>query len=317
MLPGFTLMFFLSWLYLTAGLTNSAFQAMFLGAQPAVIALIIRACHRIGHQCLVDRPLWIIAALASMAEILHVSFWFTLPMAGVGYLAAMQRRWFLITTLGIGFTVGLAIFSPVVTGHTAVFESQPISAPRLEHGKAAVKATPPELFASGLRAGLLTFGGAYTAIPFLERDAVQKGAWMTQQEFLDGVALSGILPAPLIIFSTFVGFLGGGPWGALAMTLGVFLPAFSFSLLFHRHLEAVVHHVHLRHVLEGVTAAVVGLITVTAGKLTLAAIADWRAAAIGAAALAVLYTWKSRAAVPVVVFGAGAIGAWLFAGGGA
>ena len=56
---------------------------------------------------------------------------------------------------------------------------------------------------------------------------------MTDGEFLDGVALSGILPAPFIIFSTFVGYLGGGPWGAIALTLGIFLPAFGFTLIGH------------------------------------------------------------------------------------
>src|SRR3546814_3405897 len=65
------------------------------------------------------------------------------------------------------------------------------------------------LFWSGLKAGLLTFGGTYTVIPFLQRDAVTQGAWMSNTQFLDGLALSGLLPAPLIIFSTFVGYLGG------------------------------------------------------------------------------------------------------------
>lgn len=45
----------------------------------------------------------------------------------------------------------------------------------------------PALFGSGLRAGMLTFGGAYAAIPFLKRDAVETGAWMTERDFLDGV----------------------------------------------------------------------------------------------------------------------------------
>jgi chromate transporter len=86
------------------------------------------------------------------------------------------------------------------------------------------------LFISGLRAGLLTFGGAYTVIPFLQKDAVAVGAWMTNEEFLDGIALSGLLPAPLIIFATFVGYLSGGAIGAILVTIGIFLPAFSFSL---------------------------------------------------------------------------------------
>ena len=54
MLPGFVLMFLLSWLYLSLNLAATAFQAVFLGIQPAVIALIVRACHRIGGHCLTN-----------------------------------------------------------------------------------------------------------------------------------------------------------------------------------------------------------------------------------------------------------------------
>ena len=95
------------------------------------------------------------------------------------------------------------------------------------------------LFLSGLKAGLLTFGGAYTAIPFVRGDAVGRG-WISEGQFLDSLALSGIIPAPLIIFATFVGYIAGGLAGALAMTAGIFLPAFSFGLLFYDRLEAVI-----------------------------------------------------------------------------
>src|SRR4030095_8814615 len=92
------------------------------------------------------------------------------------------------------------------------------------------------LFLSGLKAGLLTFGGAYTAIPFVRNDAVGRG-WVSDGQFLDSLALSGIIPAPLIIFATFVGYLAGGLVGALAMTAGIFLPAFAFALLFYDRLQ--------------------------------------------------------------------------------
>jgi chromate transporter len=309
MLPGFVLIFLLSWLYLTIGLANTGFQAVFLGVQPAVIALIARACHRIGRNTLLDTPLAAIAALAAAAELLRVTFWFTLPLAGLGYVVIAQRRWIAVSLVSIGFATGAILLSPVLNERASRFVPSSNSAPSKDV-RQGEKATPPQLFVSGLRAGLLTFGGAYTAIPFIERDAVEKGRWMSQREFLDGVALSGILPAPLIIFSTFVGFVAGGPWGALAITLGVFLPAFSFSLLFHRHLEAVIHHALLRHFLEGVTAAVVGIIVATTLRLAIATIHDWRSVAICLMALAVFYRWKSKAAIPVVVCGAGVMG-WL------
>ena len=74
------------------------------------------------------------------------------------------------------------------------------------------------IFFEGLKAGLLTFGGAYTVIPFLREAAVENHHWLTSGQFNDGLAMGGILPAPLIIFSTFVGYIAGGLGGALVMT---------------------------------------------------------------------------------------------------
>ncbi len=141
---------------------------------------------------------------------------------------------------------------------------------------------------------------------------MERGRWMTERDFLDGVALSGILPAPLIIFSTFVGYFGGGPLGALAMTFGVFLPAFGFSLLFYRHLTAVVANPLLKHFLEGVTAGVVGLIAVTTVTLAMTAVPNLKALAIMAGALVVVYRWKTKLAIPVLMVAAGYIGLLLF-----
>ncbi len=310
MLPGFALMFLLSWLYVTVGPTNAAFQAVLLGMQPAVVALIARACHRIAGHSLTDRPLWIIGGVAAAGEITGVSFWLTLPLAGLAYAAAARQRWVWSTIIGLVFATAVWQTHPIAAGRYA--QTTETTTASAAAGPRAGEVPPGALFASGLQAGLLTFGGAYTAIPFLKNDVVDRGRWMTENDFLDGVALSGVLPAPLIIFSTFVGYFGGGPVGALAITLGIFLPAFGFSLLFFRQLEAVMSHPLLRHFLEGVTAAVVGLIAVTAAGLALSILRTPAAGAIFASALAVVILWKSRWAVPTVVGAAGLTG-WLIA----
>jgi chromate transporter len=308
MLPGFILMFLLSWAYLSFRLEDTVFQAVFRGIQPAVIALIFRAAHRIAGHTVTDKALWVIAILAGIADLLGVTFWVSLPLAGLAYLA--YKRQHRVWAIAVAVVFLAASGWMVATGKGATetpTQGHATEAATRETGKAA----PGKLFVSGLRAGLLTFGGAYTVIPFLQEDSVDKGAWMTKSDFLDGLALSGTLPAPLIIFSTFVGFFGGGPLGALMMTIGIFLPAFGFSLLFYRHLEAVVGNPRLRYFLEGVTAGVVGMIVATLFELGRAAIKDGWSVAIFAVVLLVLYRWKSKAAIPVVVIGAGVLG-WLF-----
>ena len=158
----------------------------------------------------------------------------------------------------------------------------------------------------------MTFGGAYTVIAFLQHDAVEVQAWMTNAQFLDGLALSGILPAPLIIFATFVGFVAGGGLGALVMTTAIFLPAFAFTLIGHGTLEKVIESEKLHAFLDGVTAAVVGLMAVTTFNLLRTGIADWRSLGIFAVALLALILWKAKLAIAFIMIAAGAVGMALF-----
>jgi chromate transporter len=169
------------------------------------------------------------------------------------------------------------------------------------------------LFWSGLKAGALTFGGAYTVIPFLQEDAVVNGAWLSNAQFLDGVALAGLLPAPLIIFATFVGYLGGGAAGALILTIGIFLPAFALTLLGHRPLERFVHQPLIRPFLDGVTAAVVGLIGGTALALLPVTVVDPPTAVVFVLALITAFVSRSKFVVPVIVAAAIAAGLALTA----
>src|SRR3712207_5248977 len=92
MLPGFVLMFALSWFYLTFGFTSPMFQSIFLGFQAAVVALIIRAVHRIGGHALHDRWLMGIAGVSLVAQLLGTHFAITLVLAGLAYVFVRRGR---------------------------------------------------------------------------------------------------------------------------------------------------------------------------------------------------------------------------------
>ncbi|CAA9239291.1 MAG: Chromate transport protein ChrA [uncultured Chloroflexi bacterium] len=319
MLPGFLLMFALTWVYVTFGITGVA-RAIFYGIQPAVVALIVRAMHRIGGHALHDRWLWGIAVVAAVAALAGVPFWITLPVGGVAYLLVKREMPVLAAVLGVLFVAGAGAFVASRVAEVGLLPGLPVGpgaagsdAPTASTGTGSESLSL--LFLSGLKAGLLTFGGAYTVISFLQRDAVSVGAWMTNSQFLDGLALSGVLPAPLIIFSTFVGYLGGGPLGAIALTVGIFLPAFSFTLIGHELFERLIQHRPLHAFLDGVTVGVVGLITATALGLFLTAVTDLPRLLIFAVALFLLFRWKNRLAILWIVLGAGVVGLALSAAG--
>jgi len=131
---------------------------------------------------------------------------------------------------------------------------------------------------------------------------------MTNAQFLDGLALSGLLPAPLIIFSTFVGYLGGGAIGAILMTIGVFAPAFSFTMIGHEALEKLTENKSAHAFLDGITAGVVGLISATAIYIFIETVTTIPALIIFSIALITLFFSKSKWTVAWVVLGAGLIG---------
>jgi chromate transporter len=305
MLPGFVLMFALSWAYVRFGLRTHGMAAVFAAVQVAVAALIVRAVVRIGGHVVTDGWLWAIAVGATAAQLAGIHF--AIVLVGAGTIYVLARRRLLpaacaLFALAIADMVGYVVAMGGPTGF-AVLGGGTADVVPLRQGDLPM----PALFWSGLKAGLLTFGGAYTVIPFLQHDAVRQGAWMSNAQFLDGLALSGLLPAPLIIFSTFVGYLGGGPWGALAMTAGIFLPAFAFTLVGHDALERLVHQPRIRLFLEGFTAGVVGLIAGTTLALLKVSLAGWQAVVLFALALAVLFATRAKLVVPAVI---GAAALW-------
>jgi len=310
MMPGFVLMMGVAWAYVAFGLAEGVLGAAFLGIQVAVIAVIARAVHRIGQHILEDRPLWGLAIAAGAATLVGVTFWVVLAGSGVVYALWKAGRRGLAVGAGVlavaagGIGLGLAVESGV---------GWPTQGAGMAEAAVGSAAGVLALFVAGLKAGLLTFGGAYTAIPFVRADTVSRG-WVGDGQFLDGVALGGVLPAPLVIFCTFVGYVAGGPWGAVAITAGVFLPAFAFSMIFYERLERIMDMAGLQTLLAGVAAGVVGIIAATTLQLG-AAVAGrvpsvWLGLLIFAGALAIVYGWKSKFSAVVIVALAGVAG-WL------
>lgn len=301
MTPGLLIMLAISWAYVEFAPLMAVLAGAFLGVQSAVIAVIARAVHRIGSHILEDGWLWGVALIGFVATLAGASFWIVLLAGGTTYALLKGRQYVIAGMAAVIFCVLVAL-AHILPGIT------PIVAEEASVGALA-------MFWTGLKAGFLTFGGAYTAIPYVRTDTVGRGL-MDDGQFLDGVAFAGVIPAPLVIFCTFVGFIVGGWNGALAMTAGVFLPAFAFSMIFYERLERVVADERLHRVMAGVAAAVVGIVAATCVQLgwaTLQRVPSAPAAiAIFVLGLATVWIWKSRYAPAVVLAVAALIGWAMF-----
>lgn len=307
MLPGFVLMTLAAWLYFRFDVAEGALAPALLGAQAAAVALVARATQRIGAHVLSSRALWTLAVLAGAATLAGTPFWLVLPAAGAVHLVVASGR----RGEGLLLLLAAAVFAVVLrlTDGGAI--------PDL-HAAPVATATLAALFLAGLKGGLLTFGGAYTAIPFVRHDVVGPG-WVRDGTFLDGVSLANVLPAPLVIFATFSGYAAGGFSGAIAITVGMFLPAFAFSMVLYDRLEAVVSAPRVHAALDGIAAAVVGIIAATlvglgASLLTEAGDRAVIVAGLGGLALGALFVLKGRFAAPLVLLAAGLLGLGLLGG---
>ena len=290
MLPGFVLMLSLSALYVEADLAQHL-DELFYGLKAAVGAIVARALIRLSRSFVTDVPLALLAAAAfGLTVFASASFAIVLLGAGLGYeLWTNGKRWMRRAQV---VAVGPAALLAAAAGAVSL-------------------SLIAEIFWEGLKAGLVTFGGAYTVIPYLHGATVDGQHWLSEGEFVDGLAMSGVLPAPLIIFSTFVGYVAGGLGGGVAMTLGIFLPAFVFPIFFHRGLVAIAENPRIRPFLLGVAAGVIGLIAAVTVDIVNASVVDVPTAVLAVAAFAALNRWHGKLTILAVVLGCGAVGALL------
>lgn len=302
LLPGLLLMLALSWAYARLGIASFVPEGLFYGFQAAVLGLIVAALYRIGRHALTDPWLWMIAIVSLASSLIGVHFALALILTGLAYAAIQRDRY---AWAGTAVLVGAAAVL-LLPGLRGVGDTTTSMATDVASDPSILR-----LFGSGLLAGLLTFGGAYTVIPFLRQQSVVVGAWMTDGQFVDGLALAGVIPGPLVIFGTFVGYLGGGLWGGLAVTLGIFLPAFGFTLIAHGAVERLVETPALHAFLDGVTAGVVGLVAATTIRLAPTAVPDVPAGLIAGGSLLALILWRSKMTIAVVVLLAGALGVFV------
>jgi chromate transporter len=125
-----------------------------------------------------------------------------------------------------------------------------------------------QLFTSFFKIGLVAFGGGYTVIPLLQREAVESRQWVTSKELAEIMAISQTMPGIIMVNSaTMVGSRIGGFWGGLTATTAAIAPTFIITLLvtvfFWGYTDNSLIKKALTGILLGVTALIIYSITTT------------------------------------------------------
>ncbi len=168
------------------------------------------------------------------------------------------------------------------------------------HGPLSLLA-PPAITTGGIGAlawtafkvGALSFGGGFVIIPLMQADAVHTYHWMTDQQFLNAVALGQITPGPVVATVAAVGYAAHGLAGGLLAAVVAFSPSFSFILLGGQRFERLRGNASARAFLDGAGPAAIGAILGAAVTLATALTENWQFAILAAAAVALLFLRRS------------------------
>jgi chromate transporter len=288
-LPGAIAMIVLSWLYVRYGKLAQVTDALYV-LKPAVLGIIAAGIIKLGRASIrnVFLAVLLVGAFVGM-RFAGINFLLILLIAGllnliVEHGSALLKR--TAPTLPV-MLVGSSALLPF--GDSRVFQIA-------------------WLF---FKTGLLSFGGAYASLVFVQRGAVAQYHWLSDGQLLDGVALSVATPGPFMLFTTFVGYIAGGIPGAAVATIFVFLPSFVFVLGGVHYIEKVRENRGLQAFLAGVSAGVVGVIAVVSLDLIPQALVDWVTVGISLVAFVLIAFLKRD--VALVAIGA-IVGGMIYAG---
>ena len=272
-LPSFLLLLALSYLYFRFG-EIVALQKAFQGFIPAVAAIVLSVAWRMGRKTVAGpREALLVALAAVVLALVPVAFKVYVPPAIIAVFAAL----------------GLLLFADKTQDASDAEPGEPLCWRRflLVAGLLAALALlwffplPLERDSLALLTltfasmSLMLFGGGYVFIPIIGSIVVGEYAWLSQQEFTDGIAMGQITPGPILISATFIGYKVAGLTGATLATIAIFLPPAVLMVAASRALNTIRHSRLTRSAMRAIHCGVIGMILVAALVILRTALPVW------------------------------------------
>jgi chromate transporter len=246
------------------------------GVKPVIIAVVLQALWKLGKTAVKDTPTIIAGLAVVFLFFLGLDEIVLLLLAGLGVMLAKNWR-----RRGNG---------------TAVSVLLPLVGTLTQPGNAATTPNWLSIFLIFLKIGSVLYGSGYVLLAFLQRELVERTQWLSSQELLDAVAVGQLTPGPVFTTATFIGYLLARNPGAIAATIGIFLPAFLLVALINPWVPKLRRSPWASGFLDGVNAASLGLMAVVTWKLGEAALVDWLTIGLAIASAILLFRFKINSA---------------------
>jgi len=288
-IPSFLMVVALGWAYVRYnGL--GWMQSVFYGVGAAVIGIIAISAHKLTTKSVgKDKLLWGIYLVLAGVTIITES-----EIASL-FVAAGVLVWLLRRVKKPGATPLLSVAAPAV------------AVPKLALASMTDVGTLTQIALFFTKAGAFVFGSGLAIVPFLYGGVVTEYQWLTEQQFVDAVAVAMITPGPVVITTAFIGYLVAGFPGACIAAVATFLPCYLLTILPAPYFKKYGKHPALIAFVDGITAAAVGAIAGSVVVLAQRSIVDVPTAMLAVVTAFLLWKFK-QVKEPVVVIAAATIG---------
>lgn len=280
-IPAVIITAFFAWLYQQYGRLPQV-QPFIYGIKPAIIAVVVSLMINLGRKALKSIELGAIGILAAIAVLKGFNEIYVLFGGGLLGILIYLLKNANKTAKGIFPFVLLQISNPTIN------------------------LSDFKLFLIFLKIGSILYGSGYVLFAFLDAELVSKGL-LTKKQLIDAIAVGQFTPGPVFSSATFIGWQIGGASGAIAATIGVFLPSFLFVAL----LNPIIPRLRKSKIMSSfldtvniVSIAIILSVILEIGRMTLL---DWRSIAIAVVSFIVTFYFK-KLNTAFIIFGGAVLG---------
>lgn len=287
--PAVILTGFLAFLYVEFGQVPQI-EPFISGIKPAILAVILGAVFKLGKKALKN---WQLAILAGL--VILVSF------LGVNEVTAL---------LSAGLLGGLFFYGiNELKGSDSKRILPVIGIPFLSPIIAKTVLSTSKIFWTFLKVGSVLYGSGYVLFAYLKGELVEPG-YLQMNELIDAIAVGQFTPGPVLSTATFIGYQLGGFGGAIAATIGIFLPSFLFVWMLNPLITKLRKNKLLSYFLDSVNVAAVAIMVVVLLEMSYETIINWQSAIIACLGIFFVFGPKKLSTIWIVI-GGSALGYFL------